>query len=372
VEKMCWGYKVRWLICLIATLVIGYPARADLVTFESEDNDPQTLVVYSSTDTERMVHLLDAFQRRHPDVRIGYHLLDTLDIYRRASSEMDGDRPTADLLLSSAMDLQIKLVNDGYAGTHESEETEALPDWANWRNQAFGFTYEPAVMVYNKALVPQLADVTTRFDLAQSLTFDVGYLRNRIVTYDPEQSGLGYLFGTHDAIQSEDFWYLARSLGDMGVGLETSSATMIDKVASGEALIAYNVLGSYARARVRENSDLAITIPRDYCLVMSRIAMITRAARNPEVAGLFIDFLLSREGQKLIANAASLYSLRDDIQGEATAANLRQAAQGPLIPIHLGPGLLVYLDKIKRREFLARWRRAMARESLRIPSPSGR
>ena len=354
--------EMRRLIFLVAALVFVSPARAELVTYEADGSDPQTLVIYSSTDTERMVHLVDAFQRKHPDVRIDYHLLDTLDIYRRTSSEMDGGKTTADLLLSSAMDLQIKLVNDGYATVHSSVETETLPDWANWRNQAFGFTYEPAVMIYNRALVPQLADVTTRFDLAQSLTFDVGYLRNRIVTYDPERSGLGYLFGTHDAIQSEDFWYLARSLGDMRVGLETSSATMIDKVASGEALIAYNVLGSYARARVRENPDLAITIPSDYCLVMSRIAMITRTAPNPEAAGLFIDFLLSREGQKLIANTASLYSLRDDIQGEATAANLRQTAQGPLIPIHLGPGLLVYLDKIKRREFLARWRRAMARE----------
>ena len=359
---MHWGNKMRWLIALAATLGLVSPALAELVAFESEVADPQTLVIYSSTDTERMVHLLNAFQRLHPNVRIEYHLLDTLDIYRRASSEMDDGKPTGDLLLSSAMDLQIKLVNDGYAANHSSVETDTLPDWANWRNQAFGFTYEPAVMVYNKALVPQLAEVTTRFDLAQSLTFDVGYLRNRIVTYDPERSGLGYLFGTHDAIQSEDFWYLARSLGDMRVGLETSSATMIDKVSSGEALIAYNVLGSYARARVRENPDLAITIPSDYCLVMSRIALISRTARNPEAAGLFIDFLLSREGQKLIANAASLYSLRDDIQGEATAANLRQAAQGPLIPIRLGPGLLVYLDKMKRREFLARWRRAMARE----------
>ena len=353
---------MRWLIALVVTLGLGSPALAERVAFESEGSDSQTLVIYSSTDTERMVHLLEAFQRLHPNVRIDYHLLDTLDIYRRASSAIDGGKPTGDLLLSSAMDLQIKLVNDGYAASDSSAETETLPDWANWRNQAFGFTYEPAFMVYNKALVPQLAEVTTRFDLARSLTFDVGYLRNRIVTYDPERSGLGYLFGTHDAIQSEDFWYLARSLGDMRVGLETSSATMIDKVASGEALIAYNVLGSYAMARVRENPDLAITIPRDYCLVMSRIALISRTAGNPEAAGLFIDFLLSREGQKLIANAASLYSLRDDIQGEATAANLRQAAQGPLIPIHLGPGLLVYLDKMKRREFLARWRRAMARE----------
>jgi len=133
-------------------------------------------------------------------------------------------------------------------------------------------------------------------------------------------------------------------------------------VTSGEALIAYNVLGSYAKARVRQNPDLAITLPRDYCLVMSRIAVITRTARNLEAAAQFIDFLLSREGQNLIANAASLYSLRNDIEGEATAASLRQEAQGPLIPIHLGPGLLVYLDRLKRQDFLKRWRRAMVGE----------
>jgi iron(III) transport system substrate-binding protein len=182
------------------------------------------------------------------------------------------------------------------------------------------------------------------------------------VTYDPERSGLGFMFGTQDAIQSEDFWYLAHSLGDMGVDLETSSAAMIDKVASGEALIAYNVLGSYAKARARDNPDLAITIPRDYCLVMSRIAVIARTARNPGASGLFIDFLLSREGQELIAGPASLYSLRTDIQGESTAATLRRDAKGPLIPINLGPGLLVYLDRMKRQGFLERWRRAMARE----------
>jgi ABC-type Fe3+ transport system substrate-binding protein len=353
---------MRRLIALLAAFALGSPVQAELVSFESEVADPQTLIIYSSTDTERMLHLLKAFQQTYANVTIEYHLLGTLDIQRRATAEMDGGKSTADLLLSSAMDLQIKLVNDGYAATHESEETEALPDWANWRNQAFGFTYEPVVIIYNRALAPQLAELTTRFDLAQSLTVDDAYLRNRILTYDPQRSGLGFLFGTQDAIQSEDFWYLARSLGDMGVILETSSAAMIDKVASGEALIGYNVLGSYAKARAAENPDLGITLPRDYCLVMSRIAVVTRSARNPEAAGLFIDFLLSRAGQKLIAGKASLYSLRNDIQGEATAARLRQEAQGPLIPIRLGPALMVYLDKLKRRDFLTRWRRAMTRE----------
>ncbi|MCP3668622.1 MAG: ABC transporter substrate-binding protein [Gammaproteobacteria bacterium] len=353
---------MRLSLHLITLILVATPVHAELVRFDSREAERDVLVIYSSTDTERMLPLIEAFQNQLPAIRVDYHLLDTNDIYQRTASEIDSEKPTADLLLSSAMDLQIKLVNDGYVAAHSSAETENLPAWANWRNEAFGFTFEPAVMVYNRALVPQLSEVKTRFDLAQNLTFDVGYLRNRIVTYDPERSGLGFLFGTHDAIQSEDFWYLARSLGNMQVVLETSTAAMIDKVASGEALIAYNVLGSYARARAWENQDLGITIPQDYCLIMSRIAVITRTAENREAAGQFIDFLLSREGQKLIANKASLYSLRNDIQGEATAARLRQTTQGPLIPIHLGPGLLVYRDRLKRQEFLERWRRAIARE----------
>jgi len=285
----------RTLFLLMAALVAS-PATAELVTFAAKGPPQQTLTIYSSADTERMVDLIDAFQVRNPRITVDYHLLDTLDIHKRAVDEMEAGQPTADLLLSSAMDLQIKLVNDGYAQAHSSEETDALPMWANWRNEAFGFTYEPAVIIYNRALAPELEKVTTRFELARQLNFDVGYLRNRVVTYDPARSGLGFMFGTHDAIRSEDFWYLVRSLGDMAVDLETSSAVMINKVASGEALLAYNVLGSYAKARVRENLDLAITIPSDYCLVMSRTAVITRTARHPDLAGRFIDFLLSRAG----------------------------------------------------------------------------
>ncbi len=341
-------------------LVSWMPASiAELVRFQALRTPGETLVIYSSTDLDRIESLIRAFQERFPGIAIDYHDLNTLDVYQRVISESDAGAPTADLALSSAMDLQIKLVNDGYSAPYYSKETKALPGWANWRNEAFGFTYEPAVIIYNRALAPELKRVRTRFELAKTLSEQSLRLRNRVVTYDPEYSGLGYLFATQDAAQSEDFWYLARSLGDSGVQLMTSSASMINKVASGDALIAYNVLGSYALAQARENPDLAITIPQDYCLVMSRIAVITKATRNPQAAGQFIDFLLSREGQELIAGPASLYAIRNDISGEATAKKLQETANGPLIPIHLGPGLLVYLDRMKRKDFLSRWQRAM-------------
>jgi ABC-type Fe3+ transport system substrate-binding protein len=351
-------FGLIWLAGMF--LMSWMPAsNAELVRFHALGTPAERLVIYSSTDIDRIESLIRAFQERAPGIAIEYHDLDTLYVYQRVIGETDAGKPTADLALSSAMDLQIKLVNDGYSTTYYSKETEALPGWANWRNEAFGFTYEPAVIIYNHALAPELKRVDSRFELAKTLSEQSLSMRNRVVTYNPELSGLGYLFATQDAVQSEDFWYLARALGDSGVQLMTSSASMINKVESGDALIAYNVLGSYALARARENPDLAITIPRDYCLVMSRIAVIPKAARNPRAAGRFIDFLLSREGQELIAGPASLYAIRTDISGEATAKKLQEAADGPLIPIHLGPGLLVYLDRMKRINFLSRWQRAM-------------
>ena len=353
-KSLCWIGMVALTLLLWAA-----PSSADFVKFQAPNSPSEKLVIYSSTDVDRIVSLIQAFQNIYPSITVDYHDLDTLEINQRIIDETNTGQPTADLSLSSAMDLQIKLVNDGYSAPYFSKETDALPDWAVWRNEAFGFTYEPAVIIYNNAIAPELEQVNSRFELAKILNEQSERMHGRVVTYDPEKSGLGYLYSTQDAVQSEDFWYLVRSLGDSGVHLETSSATMINKVASGEALIAYNVLGSYALARARENKDLSITIPQDYCLVMSRIAIISKTARNPEAAGRFIDFLLSKEGQQLIAGPASLYAIRADIKGEATARNLQEIANGPLIPIHLGPGLLVYLDRMKRKDFLNRWHRAM-------------
>ena len=349
-----------WLLTFMS-MIVTFGAQAELLQFPVQ-NETTRLTIYSSGDVESFSPLLLAFQIRNPTVAIDYHLLETVELYNRVRTEMDDQQPTADLVLSSAMDLQIKLVNDGYTQPYSSSTTDQLPRWANWRDEAFSFTFEPAVILYNRKHAPELSKITSRFELAQHLASSSQQkLNKKVITYDPARSGVGYMFDTHDAIQSEDFWYLVRSLGSANVEQVASSSTMIDRVSSGKALLAYNVLGSYAKARARENKDLAITLPQDYCLVMSRVAVIPLNAKRPGLAGSFIDYLLSRDGQKLIAGSASLYSLRSDIEGELTAARLRQEAQGPLIPINLGPGLLVYLDRMKRSNFLTRWQQATQR-----------
>ena len=353
---------IRSLVILFIFVMVGACSQkvlAERFDYPSRGEKQTELVIYSSADTERFAPLLHAFQKIYPRIAISYHLLNTVEIFERATKEADAHQDTADLLISSAMDLQIKIVNDGYATPHSSRQTKSLPRWANWRNEAFGFTFEPAVILYNRRLAPELATIKTRFELANLINRKAGRFRGKVITYDPERSGLGYLFGTQDVIQSEDFWYLARSMGDSKPQLSDSSGDMIRKVDRGTALIAYNVLGSYAQAEMRTRPDLGMIIPADYCLAMQRIAIITKAARHREAARKFLDFLLSHRGQEIIAGAASLYSLHPDVSGEATISGLRKRAQGPVIPVRLGPGLLVYLDRLKRAGFLRRWHNAM-------------
>ena len=90
------------------------------------------------------------------------------------------------------------------------------------------------------------------------------------------------------------------------------------------------MLGSYALVRAKKDPNLGIVLPSDYTMVTSRVAFISKAAKNPNAAKLFLDYLLSKRGQDIVANKADLYTLRSDIEGEATPMPNRSSGWQPL------------------------------------------
>jgi iron(III) transport system substrate-binding protein len=134
---------------------------------------------------------------------------------------------------------------------------------------------------------------------------------------------------------------------------------MLDRVAAGKVKIAYNVLGSYASMRARRDPALGVVLPRDYTLVLSRVAFIMRGARHPQAARLWLDHLLSERGQAVLVEHFGLFSIRTDAGAGTAAALLRQRVDHAVRPITIGSGLLAYQDQAKQREFLRRWAAAM-------------
>ena len=112
------------------------------------------VVVYSVLSNKAAQPLLNDFNALYPDIKVEYDgEMGSSEMQERFLSEAAAGRDTADVAWSSAMDLQLKLVEDGHARAYESPEAKGLPSWALYRDQAYGTTYEPVVFIYNKERV---------------------------------------------------------------------------------------------------------------------------------------------------------------------------------------------------------------------------
>ncbi len=337
----------------LAELREGYPSNYEAVI--SAAREEGKVVVYSTTDRSAVAALIRDFESLYPGVKVDYEKINSPELHHRYLSETAANRPSADVLWSSAMDLQMKLANDNYAQRYRSPELAYLPDWAVWRESAYGTTFEPVVFVYNKRFVTGADIPQTHADFAKLITTQRDKYAGNVATYDLEKSGVGFLFATQDSRVQPGFRDLAKALGNNGVKFEANTSVMVQRVVSGKYYLGYNLIGSYALTRARRDPSIGVVLPKDYTLVMSRIALLSKTAQHPNAGKLWLDYLLSKRGQTVLSIRSELFSIRSDVAGEFTAATLRQALGATLKAIGVGPSLLVYLDHAKQAEFLRRW-----------------
>jgi iron(III) transport system substrate-binding protein len=356
--------RVLWLAAAAAAMPAlaraqsvpaGYPAAyADLVAAAKKEG---RLSIYATTDAAEAAGLLDAFRAAYPGIEVEYADQNSTELYSRFTGESAAGG-SADFLWSSAMDLQIKLVNDGQALEYRSPEAAALPDWANFRNQGYGTTAEPVAFVYNTRLLAEADIPRSHAALTKLATDKPDLVRGKITSYDPERSGVGYLFITQDAkFDEKGTWALVRAVGRAQAKFYTSSGAMMERIGSGEHLIGFNLIASYAWERRKKDPSLGVVLPSDHTLVMSRVAFIAKAAKHPAAAKLFLDFLLSRPGQESLA-ARSMPPVRTDMQ-DVTKRLIGDTASTTLKPIPVGPELLETLNPVKRLRFLKEWQTAL-------------
>ena len=343
-----------------AQVPAGYPA--DYAKIVDGAKKEGKVVIYATTDTKAAESLIKDFSALYPGVQVEYNDMNSTEVYNRFISEVAAGGATADVLWSSSMDLQIKLASEGYGLQYKSPEAAALPAWASMNNTAYGTTFEPAVIVYNKRQVTGDEIPQTHADFVKLLTTKTDKYKDKVITYDIEKSGVGFMFITQDAVANSKFWDLAKALGQVNVRVQSSTGTMLERVSSGENLLGYNVLGSYALVRAKKDPNLGVVIPKDYALVVSRVQFISKTAKHPNAAKLWMDYLLSKRGQTGIANDAKLYAIRSDVSGETTSAELTKEIGAGLKPLPVNTSLLTYLDQSKRLAFLKQWKEAAGKK----------
>ncbi|SMC94819.1 ABC transporter substrate-binding protein [Rhizobium sp. RU36D] len=353
-----------WTIrALVTFLVIATPAVAEPVLYPAVSGKPDAavLVIYSSLDEPLARPMITSFQAANVDIAVQYEDMLTGEIYDRIVRETDLGQKTADFAFSSAMDLQVKLSNDGYAQRSDLPMSDRWPGWANWRNTAYALTFEPAVFVYHKPSFANRPPPSTRSEFVEYLNEQGDKVYGRIGTYDIERSGVGFLFMARDQEQFGDIWTVIRAMGTAGVKLYSTSQAILERVSDGRFVLGYNILGSYAADWVSRHPDVGIMLPKDYTVVMSRIGLVPQAAASPDLGRRYLAFLMSREGQQIMAGKLQIPAVSPDVAGDNTATNLQALFGAQLKPVPVSLGLMVYLDQVKRARLIQRWN-----ETLRL------
>lgn len=309
------------------------------------------MVLRTTTDIDVMAPAIAQFLEARPGLAIRYEQWGSNNLYDLTAAECAAGTASAGLVISSAVHHLVKLVNDRCAAPWASDAAAALPDALSWRNEIWGITREPAVIVYNRALVPASEVPRSRFDLLDLLRPERTPYAGKVATYDIEASGLGFLFAFMDSQEASTFGALMEAFARTGAVATCCSAEIIEGVQEGRYLMAYNVLGSYAQTRAAEDPMLGIVAPSDYTLVLSRAAILPGPVADAE-AGALLDYLLGPEGQLVLARnrLVGLDPLGADPDGAEEA--------GRQVPIGLGPPMLLAMDRAKVAQFTARWRDA--------------
>jgi len=277
-------YIITLVFCFLTTNVTAVEWE-DRKTF-GDSISGETLRVLSTTDTTVFAPIIESFLQKNSNLTIEYLVAGSSDIY----SEFRESATQYDIVISSAMDLQLKLVNDGFA--LRSDDLQH-PEWAQWRQSLFGFTLEPAAIVINKAAFEHLPLPQSRQEMIEVLRQNTEIFKGKIGTYDVRKSGLGYLFATQDARRSETYWRLTEIMGSLDVRLYCCSGEMIEDLANGTR---YLISSQWGAA-----DDSGKTLP-------------------------------------------SLQHATSQLQRSAIA---------------LEPGLMIFLDRMKRDNFIGEWERAI-------------
>jgi iron(III) transport system substrate-binding protein len=92
--------------------------------------------------------------------------------------------------------------------------------------------------------------------------------------------------------------YLRQLAGQRVTGLQVAARQVLDQVIAGEYAIALNIFNNHATISAAKGAPVE-WIPMEPALAVFSCLSLTAGAPNPNAGKLFMDFLMSEEGQKL-------------------------------------------------------------------------
>lgn len=276
------------LCILLAPAQAADPALVAAAQEEGQVNWYATQII-----NQFVVPIAQAFEEKY-GIRVNYLRADHTDTVLRIINEGRAGRMQADVF--TATNGVGALKEAGLVAQWLPENASALPS-AYVDDEGYWVATNLYLLApgYNTELVPEGTEPRTFEDL-----LDPQWRGQIAWNANPTASGgAGFIGLVLEVMGEEEGMAYLRALAQQNpVGMGVAARQVLDQVIAGEYALALNIFAHHAVISAALGAPVS-WVPMDQLLGTISVAAVTENAPNPNAARLFIEFLLSEEGQIL-------------------------------------------------------------------------
>ncbi len=262
----------------------------------------EKLTVYTSMKDSLIGALKEEFVKQNPGIEFDAYVAGAGKLMAKIAAERQSGKMVADVLWHSEVPDFYQLKQEGVLEAYKSPNAQYVdspvidPDgyFTPARNGTLGIVYNTRFIKTAPTSWKDVlgADYKDAFGIA-----------------DPALSGTAY--GSVAALVNLYGWEYFEDIQKNGGVISQGSGQVVDDTAMGD-LVACIGVDYITMAKIEKGATLAMAYPKETIVLPSPVGII-KGTPNLTAAQKFVDFLLSKEGQQIIADNYTL-PVRDDVK----------------------------------------------------------
>lgn len=263
----------------------------------------QTVTVYTAGPADLIENLAAGFTAE-TGIEVGVFQATTGQMMARLEAETAN--PVADVVISASMDTALDFDAQGLLLDYQSPNAENVPDFLKGDNWVVQGISALAIAWNPEAGTPRPNDWA---DL-------IGEDYTDLVTMpDPSQSGAAYELVAALVEADGIGWELFEGLAANEMIVPGANAQALNPVLQGAKAAVFGAVDYISFNSQQSGESIEVIFPESGTVIAPRPMMILASTQNPTEAQAFIDYVLSDEGQAMIAQT-NLMPSRTDIAAD--------------------------------------------------------
>lgn len=269
----------------------------------------QALTVYTA-GPGALAKKLAAGYEKQTGVKVNVFQATTGKVMARLEAEQAN--PQADILISASVDTAEDLHQRGWLLPYRSANAQQVPDWLQAEDYVAQGVSALGIVWNTQSGTPEPKEW-------RDLTLPA--YKDKVTTPDPALSGasLDLLIGLQNSL-GDRAWRLFADLKQNGMVVSGPNAQAVTPVMQGAKAAVFGAVDYVSYGNISQGESLKVIFPASGTVVAPRPMMILKSTQHAGDAKAFIDYVLSPDGQALVADAW-LMPARTDISAKRPLLN---------------------------------------------------